>query len=390
MLTLLAAQTAAYTLAFVVSMTLPMSMQRLDAASTLSTLPNAVMLLATILGSHAVGKVHARAGWRTVFILAGLCAVVAAGAAVAATNGRQLSWLLLAAALYGVACGGAMWLRFARAAGSKPSPQTFMALMTGTGLVAALAAPYMVSLSAGPSILGVQGLSIAHTAAGCMGLAIALAALRLPARPAPAPVRTPAAALGAAPSFMTPALAAGASVFAMGIMMAGTPVTMSICGFGVEAVATSYRAHLVAMFLPSLLVIPLAGRASPRTLMQAGLAVNAVAMGIAMAGLSLNHFVWSMTLNGAGWSLAMVGASSLVAEFMRHPESTRWPGRFNTTCVLLNAAGALSGGAVGGTLGWRTTVALGGAGLLIALVLLLASGGASISPERKVGSNGNG
>ena len=356
---LLIAQTAAYLLTFVIGMTLPVFMESMSAPQGFATVPNTAMLLATLVGSHLTSALRAHLRWHAIFAIAGLFPSLAAALALMALANNQVVLMTAAAVLYGLVGGATMWLRFARSASeTQLSTSRFMAAMTSTGIVAAFAAPMVVSALASE---GERGFAAVHVSAAVFGAVICGSAFllrtertqdrRTAAREEPAQLEATTAA-----SFAAPLIAAAISFAAMGTLMAGTPLTMALCGFGLDSVADTYRYHLLAMFLPSLMVLPITGKLSSTRMMQLGIGINLCGFLVGIAGTAESHFVWSMALNGAGWSITLVGASSLVAQLGRRRGLSLWPARFNSLCVLSNAVGALSGGALAAMIGWRMTL----------------------------------
>ncbi|WP_437806451.1 MFS transporter [Sorangium sp. So ce1078] len=342
--------------------------ERLAMDMRLATLPVAVLVLASALGTWPASQMMRRFGRRPCFIAA---ALLSAGCLALAARGVEDSDLaLFCAAALGVGFHGAFvqQVRFAILEGqpSSRAPRllTMIQLASAAGIVP------------GISLFGLlEGRTSSYMPCALLILAAlqALAALSLVAyRPQEARAAGDSAAPDArARALYWPMVAMGAGAFlVMSLVMVPTPLQM--CGVEQRSVREAswvIQAHLLSMYLPSLSVGALLKRMSLAALQGLGLLFLLVGLAISWVPGFEGHLV-GLALVGVGWCYVFVTATTLVARSRSGSERFRAQG-VNDLCVFAaSGAASLTSGALLSALGWGGLLHLGL--VLVASLMALA------------------
>jgi MFS family permease len=123
------------------------------------------------------------------------------------------------------------------------------------------------------------------------------------------------------PLFMTAVLAALVGQGVMTYVMTATPISMSVENdFPIEATAEVIRAHVIAMYLPSLITPFLISRLGAPKMMVLGTLGMTVTIGIGLAGHHLMHYWFALVLLGIGWNFLFVAGTSQLVQTYRSSE----------------------------------------------------------------------
>lgn len=218
-------------------------------------------------------------------------------------------------------------------------PYTFMSSYLVQSLVAALALVALMGFRGGP-----------HVAS----------ATDVPARPLREILRSRRLKLAIACGAIAQAL--------MNLLMTAAPLAMIGCSLTSTDAAIGIQWHIVGMFLPGFFSGHLITRFGVYPVMLTGLAILAACAGVALSGISVEHFFGALILLGVGWNFAFVGATTLVAEGQRPSERNKVQG-FNDFVIFgVTAVASLSSGKILANFGW------GALNLTIFPFLLLAAG----------------
>jgi MFS family permease len=88
--------------------------------------------------------------------------------------------------------------------------------------------------------------------------------------------------------------------------------------------------------------------------MLAGVVLNLVCIAIALAGIEVANFWWSLVLLGVGWNFVYIGATALLTETYHVAEKAKAQGA-NELCILLTmATSSFSSGMILEANGWQT------------------------------------
>jgi MFS family permease len=164
-------------------------------------------------------------------------------------------------------------------------------------------------------------------------------------RPLPAIVRQPAFAV----ALLTGAVGYGV----MSLLMTATPLAMGACGHGYGDAATVIASHVVGMYAPSFFTGDLIKRFSAIRVMLAGVLLNLACVVIAVAGIRLSHFWWSLVLLGIGWNFMYVGATTLLTETYRPEERAKAQGANDAIVFVTMGVSSFASGLILEQDGWR-------------------------------------
>ena len=345
---------------------------RIAPSPNLATLPVSLMVLGTAAMTVPAAMLMQRFGRRSGFCGGSVLGLVAALIGAEAL-GSDAFWGFAAAALgVGATLAFAQQFRFA-AAESVPAEragQAISLILLGS-IGGALLGPELVARSAlldpeRPFRFAMFALAGLHVLAGAM-LALLREGQQVDAKVDEVPAR-PLAEVVRQPLFLT-AVAGG--VVGQGVMtylMTATPVSMHVVeGHDIAETAGVIRAHVVAMYAPSLASAVLIGRFGARRMMAAGVFVMLLTIALGLLGREVMHYWWALVLLGIGWNFLFVGGTTLLVGTYRSSERFRAQAVNDFSVFGTSAMASLAAGSVMLAFGW---VAL----LVSALPALVAMG----------------
>jgi MFS family permease len=345
----------------------------------LATLPVSLMVIGTacttIPASLSMERFGRRAGFAAASVLAGGSALLAATAL-----GRDAFLLFCVAAVgLGATLAFGQQLRFAATECVRPEHAgravSFILLgsIGGALLGGELVARSEADDPSAPFRTAFLGLALLHV--GALGLF----ALLRPVEPhgsgpgAGAPPR-PLRAILAAPGF---ALAVAAGVTGQGVMtflMTATPVSMHVVdGHGLAETAGVIRAHVIAMYAPSLASAFLIDRLGARGLMGLGAVGMLGTVALGLAGRDVMHYGTALVLLGIGWNFLFVGGTTALTAAYRPSERFRAQAVNEFSVFGVAAAASLLAGSLVLSLGWNR-ILLSAVPVLLVLLGVLAMG----------------
>lgn len=327
----------------------------------LATAPMSLMVVGTAAAAVPAALLMRRVGRRRGFAWAALAAAGAALLGAAALWLQSFALLCLATLLIGGKIAFSQQFRFAAAESVAPAAAGRAVSMVLLGAVGgALLGPELATRGAGL----VPGAAFAGSFL-LLSVVFLLAALLLsclaepePAAAAedPAPAR-PLREVARQPLFLVAVLGGVVGQGVMTFVMTATPIAMHVVdGFGLADTAAVIRAHVLAMYLPSLASALLIARLGIPRLMALGVVALGATLAIALQGHEYLHYWWSLMLLGIGWNFLFVGGTSLLVQTYRPGE------RFvaqatNDFCVFgVAALGSLLAGSVVHLGGWEAVL----------------------------------
>jgi predicted MFS family arabinose efflux permease len=164
-------------------------------------------------------------------------------------------------------------------------------------------------------------------------------------------------------------VAAAVGYGVMSLIMTATPISMHVMdGFSVATTANVIRAHMLAMFLPSLFSGWLIARLGITRALWLGLLLEGGAVIITIVGQAEGNYLATLILLGAGWNFLFVGGTTLLASACQDTFKYRVQGINEIVLFGTMAIGALVAGPLLTNLGWVSTNIC--AGLLLALIVI--------------------
>ena len=342
---------------------------------SLATLPLSIFVLGLAAGTLPTGVVSQAFGRRAAFIAgAGSGAVCGLLAAYAILKGSFVLFCIstFLGGLYGAVSQS---YRFAATDGASPAyrPKAISWVMAG-GVFAGLLGPQLVEWTMDiwpPYLFAASFLLQAVVALVAMAV---LAGVHAP-KPPPANLAggRKLTEIIAQPRFIAAALCGAVSYAMMNLLMTSAPLAMKFCGLSLTDSNFGIQWHIVGMYGPSFFTGSLIARFGATRIAALGLALEAVAAAIGLAGISAGHFWAVLVIVGIGWNFSFVGASALIVETHR-PQEGKKVQAFNDFIVFgLVAVGSFSSGQLLAHYGWSTVnavvfplVAIALAGLAIA------------------------
>ena len=348
----------------------------------LATLPLSLMVVGTAAGTVPAALLMQRIGRRAAFLGAaglGFLGAVIAGAGLGASSFAAFT---AGATLVGVTLAFSAQFRFAAAESVPPDRVGWAVSIILVGSIGgAILGPEIVARSPGfnPE-QPYQGAMYALAAVYVVGAAVLLgfrnvAADRaegeaLPPRPLPSVV--------AQPRFLVAMAAAVVGQGAMVFVMTATPLSMHVVdGYSIEETARVVQAHVVAMYLPSLVSAPLLARLGTTRLMAVGALTMGATVAIGLAGREIMHYWWGMVLLGVGWNFLFIGGTTQLVSTYRASERFRAQAVNDFGVFGMSAVASLLAGTLLHSFGWHTvlwTIAPALAGMLLLALIGHRSG----------------
>jgi MFS family permease len=150
------------------------------------------------------------------------------------------------------------------------------------------------------------------------------------------------------------AVAAGAIGYGvMNFLMTSTPIAMQVCGHPYGDAAFVISSHIIGMFAPSFITGPMIRRVGALPVMFAGALLNFAAIGIALAGIAVAHFWWSLVILGVGWNFLYIGGTTLLTQTYRPEERAKAQGLNEQAIFTMMAISSLTSGLTVTTAGWE-------------------------------------
>jgi MFS family permease len=163
----------------------------------------------------------------------------------------------------------------------------------------------------------------------------------------------PLRVIAAQPKFIVAVLAGAIGYGVMNFLMTSTPIAMQGCGHPYGDAAFVISSHIIAMFAPSFLSGPLIRRVGVLPVMFTGALLNFAAIGVALSGIAVPQFWWSLVLLGVGWNFLYIGGTTLLTETYRPEERARAQGTNEQAIFIMMVVSSLTSGLTVTTAGWE-------------------------------------
>jgi MFS family permease len=107
------------------------------------------------------------------------------------------------------------------------------------------------------------------------------------------------------------------------------------------------------MFAPSFITGGLIKRVGVLPVMFVGALLNFAAIGVALSGISVAQFWWSLVLLGVGWNFLYVGGTALLTETYRPEEMAKAQGANEQAIFVVMAISSFTSGLTVTQAGWE-------------------------------------
>ena len=264
-------------------------------------------------------------------------------------------WLLCAGVLVlGVYNAFGQYYRFAAAdAASHDFKAKAISLVLTGGLVGGIIGPELSKYTRDMFAVPFLG-AYASLIVFCLITMGLLAFIRIP-QPSVAerhePVR-PLARIMAQPAFIVAVTGSALGYGVMNLLMTATPLAMGLCGHPYSSAATVIQWHVIGMFAPSFFTGSLIKRYGVLPVMSAGVALEALCVGIALSGVLVANFWWALLLLGIGWNFLYVGGTTLLTDCYRVSEKAKAQGTHDFLVFLTTATSSFASGLLMDRNGW--------------------------------------
>ena len=322
---------------------------------SLATLPVTGWVVGASLTTFFASLLMKRIGRKGGFTLGALVGIVGASISCVALYLANF-WLFVAGAtVFGVYNAFGQYYRFAAAdAAAHDFKAKAISYVLAGGLVGGIVGPTVSKWTKDALPTAFLGAYLTLIAFLCVVLVV----IRLLDIPAPTEAEAkesgrPLAAIVAQPAFVVAVLAAAFGYGVMNLLMTATPLAMGICGHPYSAAATVISWHVIGMFAPSFFTGSLIKRFGVLNVMLAGVVLNFVCIGIALAGIDVANFWAALFLLGVGWNFLYIGATALLTETYRPAEKAKAQGANDMLIFLTMATSSFSSGMLLEANGWQ-------------------------------------
>jgi MFS family permease len=322
----------------------------------LATVPVTCWVIGAALTTFFASLLMKRIGRRAGFTFGACVGIVGAGICSAAIAAGNFWVFCLGTAVFGVYNAFGQYYRFAAAdVATHDFKAKAISYVLAGGLVGGIIGPSLSRVTIG--LLPTTYLAAYLSLIGFLVLVIVvLRFLDIP-RPTQAEAKDsgrPLAQIAAQPTFIVAVLAAAFGYGVMNLLMTATPLAMGVCGHPFSATATVISSHVVGMFGPSFFTGSLIRRFGVLNVMLAGVALNLVCIAIALGGVEIANFWWSLVLLGVGWNFLYIGGTALLTETYRPAEKAKAQGANDLFIFLTMATSSFSSGMILESNGWQT------------------------------------
>ena len=320
----------------------------------MATLPVTAYVAGGALFAGLVAR-HQRAWGRQRAFQLGLVVAIATTALCAWAALHGDFWLLVAGAtLAGYYNANAGLYRFAATEIVAPAfKDRAISWVLAGGIIGAVAGPNLALATR--NVLPVE-FAGAYAALALVALCslVTMSFIRFPPLPVPtaaAPGR-PLREIAVQPVFIVAVVACAFGYGVMNLLMAATPIAMSMCAHPFASTALVLEWHVLGMFVPSFFTGSLIKRFGAVPVMAAGVVLNVVCIGVALSGVELERFLVALFALGVGWNFLYIGGTSLFTTAYRPEEKTTAQAALDTTVFSTMTLTSFSSGALVTMQGW--------------------------------------
>ena len=340
----------------------------------LATLPVSIMVISVAATTVPATLLMRRIGRKLGSALASLSAAAAALLAAYAISLGSFSLFIVAAAVFGINMAFTQQYRYAAVESVDPQ---YASRAISVVLLGAIGGAFAGSELVKHGHTWVENIPYAGTLIGVAALYVVqaflfqmLAPLRGEEHETTKLPHRSLRKIVCQPAYIVAVLGGTVAFGIMTLIMTATPLSMHFHdGYSLEATANVIRAHVLGMYVPSLVSGFLFERLGTVKMMSAGTVVLLASSLIAVQGQTIVHYWSALILLGVGWNFLYVGGTTMLT--FTYSMAERFKAQaVNEFCVFGKAATtSLLAGSVIFYYGWTTLVLLP-----IPMLLLIAVG----------------
>jgi len=321
----------------------------------LATLPSTAYIVGAALNMLPASYFMKRFGRQAGFQFGTAMGIVGAAIACLAMWLHSFWLLCFAILVLGAYNAFGQYYRFAAAdTASRDFKATAISLVMASGIVGGIAGPELSKYTKDMFPVPFLG-AYASLILFCLITMALLAFISIPP-PGEAERREPPRALTAVmaqPAFIVAVMGSAIGYGIMSLLMTATPLAMNFCGHSYDSTAFIIQWHVIGMFAPSFFTGTLIKRFGVLNIMFCGVLIEAASVIVALAGLQVAHFWWSLTLLGVGWNFLYVGGTALLTECYRASERAKAQGMHDFLVFVTTALASFSSGLLINRSGWE-------------------------------------
>lgn len=322
-----------------------------------ATLPVTMIVLASALTTMPAAMLMKRIGRRAGFALASCSAVAAVLSAWYALTAGSFVMFLFAAFAFGINMAFTQQYRFAAAESVDAAhiPRAISFVLLGA-IGGALIGPKIVT--AGHAMIADvpyagSMLILAVFYVVQMSLFLFLGKTRAESAVEEETAGRTLPVIARQPVYIVAAIGGMAGYGLMTLVMTATPISMNIDnGYSLPVTAGVISAHVLAMYIPSLVSGFLIERLGVVRMMFAGAFGLLATSVIGLQGHAVVHYWWALVLLGVGWNFLYVGATTMLTYTYTNSERFRAQGLNDLLVFGSSATASLLAGTVMHFLGW--------------------------------------
>lgn len=324
-----------------------------------ATLPMSMMVVAVAATAIPASLLMKRIGRRKGCSLASLSAIAAMSVAILALRQSSFFAFVLAAALFGINMAFTQQYRYfaAESVAAKFVPRAISLVLVGSIGGAFLGKEI--------AIRGQHWLTETEFVGSMVMMACLYAIQSLlffAMKPTTEKQRTdatlvdrPLREIALQPIFIVAVLGATAGYGLMTLVMTATPLSMHVNdGFSLEQTASVIQAHVLAMYVPSLVAGFLIEKVGVVRLMFVGAMCLLATSIVGLQGHTVLHYWWALVLLGVGWNFLFVGGTTMLTYTYSVEERFRAQAINDFLIFGASASASLLAGTVLHFFGWAT------------------------------------
>ena len=327
---------------------------QLAADKAFATLPVTTQIIGSALMALPASHLMQRIGRRAGFLVGTLVGLIGGAIATLGIYQQSMTTLCVGTFVLGIYGAFGQFYRFAAVDAAAPNfKANAISLVVAGGLIGGIVGPALSTWTrhlAATEFLA----SYASLMVFCLLTAAVLSLLRMPAAATDDSAASPRPLLVVVlqPVFLVATLTSALGYGVMSLLMTATPLAMGVCGHPYADAANVISAHVIAMFAPSFFTGNLISRFGVLQVMLVGVVLMGVCLAVALSGVSVVHFWWSLVLLGLGWNFMFVGGSTLLTETYLPAEKAKAQGLHDLLVFCTTATSSFSSGLLLSANGW--------------------------------------
>jgi len=352
-----------------------------------ATLPLSMMVIAIAATTIPATMLMQKIGRRKGFALSSMSSVVALLIAIFALQQESFALFIVAAMIFGINMAFTQQYRYfaAESVAAKHVPRAISLVLVGS-----IGAAFVGKELATRGQYWVDGIQFAGSMivlAVMFAIQALLFFLMVPARDHnEAVTANTERSLGQIvfqPVFIVAVLGVTAGYGLMTLVMTATPLSMHVNdGYSLEQTANVIQAHVLAMYVPSLIAGFLIERVGVARLMFVGAIGLLAASIVGLQGHTVFHYWWALVLLGVGWNFLYVGGTTMLTYTYSMVERFRAQAVNEFLVFGTSATASLLAGTVMHFYGWGTLLLIPIPFLIIICIALVVVRGNLLLPRR--------